>query len=161
MSAFTKRCCKFALASWIRDRTRIPNNAKKVIGILLFVLKWLLTFIVTFLSVFYGRTTKGAVDVRSKGLWTYVLRVLGRTSIEPLNELEWEWTKPAWNPLILNSFWTGMNGTEGHGKNGILPVFFRIDWRLNFKKRGNIKNGFWYSELFRPWAINVWSVLSL
>ena len=27
-----------------------------------------------FLSVFYGRTTKGAVDVRSKGLWTYVLR---------------------------------------------------------------------------------------
>ena len=142
MSAFTKRCCKFALASWIRDRTRIPNNAKKVIGILLFVLKWLLTFIVTFLSVFYGRTTKGAVDVRSKGLWTYVLRVLGRTSIEPLNELEWEWTKPAWNPLILNSFWTGMNGTEGHGKNGILPVFFRIDWRLNFKKRGNIKNGF-------------------
>ena len=54
MSAFTKRCCKFALASWIRDRTRIPNNAKKVIGILLFVLKWLLTFIVAFLSVFYG-----------------------------------------------------------------------------------------------------------
>ena len=37
-----------------------------------------------------SRTTKGAVDVRSKGLWTYVLRVLGRTSIEPLNELEWE-----------------------------------------------------------------------
>ena len=29
MSAFTKRCCKFALASCIRDRTRIPNNAKK------------------------------------------------------------------------------------------------------------------------------------
>ena len=28
----------------------------------------------TFLSVFYGRTTKGAVDVRSKGLCTYVLR---------------------------------------------------------------------------------------
>ena len=27
-----------------------------------------------FLSVFCGRTTKGAVDVRSKGLWTYVLR---------------------------------------------------------------------------------------
>ena len=32
------------------------------------------TFIVAFLSVFYGRTTKGAVDVRSKGLCTYVLR---------------------------------------------------------------------------------------
>ena len=30
--------------------------------------------IVAFLSVFYGRTTKGAVDVRSKGLCTYVLR---------------------------------------------------------------------------------------
>ena len=53
------------------------------------------------------------MDVRPEGVRTYVLRVLGRTSIEPLNELEWEWTKPAWNPLILNSFWTGMNGTEG------------------------------------------------
>ena len=33
-----------------------------------------------FLSVFYGRTTKGAVDVRSKGLWTYGVRGYGRTS---------------------------------------------------------------------------------
>ena len=34
---------------------------------------------------FYGRTTWGAVDVRSKALWTYVQRVLGCTSIEPMN----------------------------------------------------------------------------
>ena len=37
-----------------------------------------------------GRTFKGSMDVRPEGVRTYVLRVLGRTSIEPLNELEWE-----------------------------------------------------------------------
>ena len=50
--------------------------------------------------------------VRPRVLWTYVQGVYGHTSIDPLNELEWEWTKPAWNPLILNSLWTRMNGTE-------------------------------------------------
>ena len=38
----------------------------------------------------YGRTFKGSMDVRPEGVRTYVLRVLGRTSIEPLNELEWK-----------------------------------------------------------------------
>ena len=37
-----------------------------------------------------GRTFKGSMDVRPEGVRTYVLRVLGRTSIEPLNELERE-----------------------------------------------------------------------
>ena len=37
-----------------------------------------------------GRTFKGSMHVRPEGVRTYVLRVLGRTSIEPLNELEWE-----------------------------------------------------------------------
>ena len=45
-------------------------------------------FFCHFHCFFYGRTTWGAVDVRSKGLWTYVQRVLGCTSIEPMNELE-------------------------------------------------------------------------
>ena len=39
---------------------------------------------------FYGRTFKGSMDVRAKSLWTYVQRVLGRTSREPLNERERE-----------------------------------------------------------------------
>ena len=76
-------------------------------------LLYFLYFSWTYVYRVLGRTFKGSMHVRPEGVRTYVLRVLGRTSIEPLNELEWEWTKPAWNPLILNSFWTGMNGTEG------------------------------------------------
>ena len=37
-----------------------------------------------------GRTFKGSLVVRREGVRTYGVRVLGRTTIEPLNEREQE-----------------------------------------------------------------------
>ena len=44
------------------------------------------------------------MDVRREGLWTYVLRVLGRTSIEPLNGGEQIMNALASTALFLNGF---------------------------------------------------------
>ena len=58
----------------------------------------------------YGRTFKGCVDVRSKGVWTYVQRVLGRTCKGALNDAEWKVNRTEWNMGKMNGWWTWMNG---------------------------------------------------
>ena len=41
----------------------------------------------TYVLRMYGRTSLGCMDVRPKGAWTYVLRVYERTSIEFMAEM--------------------------------------------------------------------------
>ena len=53
-------------------------------------LLYFLSFSWTYVYRVLRRTSKGSMHVRPEGVRTYVLRVLGRTSIEPLNELERE-----------------------------------------------------------------------
>ena len=56
-----------------------------------------------------GRTFKGSLVVRCEGVRTYGVRVLGRTTREPLNEREQEWTKQGENTMLSEYF---LNGNE-------------------------------------------------
>ena len=108
----------------------------------------------TYVQRVYARTSLGGKDVRPEGAWTYVHRTFERAwmgmnetcvksidSEQFLNGNEWDrGTRKEWHITTLLQT-LHLPCIPPYDKEQTVS-FFRIDWRLNFKKRGNIKNGF-------------------